>query len=316
MSRYDLVTFGEGQLRLTVPDGSRLGNTTALKVCAAGSEANVAGLLAQRERACAWATVLPRGDLGDRVLLEYRSVGVDLSHVRRTETGRVAVYYLEPAASGLPARVRYDRLHTAFRSVKVTDFDWETLLDTRLMFVSGITAALSPETAALTKHAIDAALGREVPVALDVNHRSTLWSDDEAREALEPALGEVDVLLCSIRDAERVFGAVGNPTDVAARLADRTSARHVICTDGFRGVHYDGIDGPESFPVTRVPIADRPGAGDALVAGVLDGYLDGDVKDGVRRGQRFAAIALTHFGDLTHLGPDDLAVTAGDDIVR
>ena|GEM_PF-4922220 len=61
---YDLTTIGEGQLRLTVHHGQRLSNISELRACAAGSEANVAGLLSQLGRSTAWATILPEGDLG------------------------------------------------------------------------------------------------------------------------------------------------------------------------------------------------------------------------------------------------------------
>ena len=44
---FDLTTIGEGQIRLTVPQGERLSNTRQLRMTAACSEANVAGLLSQ-----------------------------------------------------------------------------------------------------------------------------------------------------------------------------------------------------------------------------------------------------------------------------
>ena len=50
MTTYDLTTFGEAQIRLTVPRGDRLATCRELRLTPAGSEANVAGLLAQLER--------------------------------------------------------------------------------------------------------------------------------------------------------------------------------------------------------------------------------------------------------------------------
>ena len=47
MTTYDLTTFGEAQIRLTVPGGDRLSTCRELRLTPAGSEANVAGLLAQ-----------------------------------------------------------------------------------------------------------------------------------------------------------------------------------------------------------------------------------------------------------------------------
>ena len=55
MTTYDLTTFGEAQIRLTVPMGDRLATCRGLRLTPAGSEANVAGLLAQLGRRAAFA---------------------------------------------------------------------------------------------------------------------------------------------------------------------------------------------------------------------------------------------------------------------
>jgi 2-dehydro-3-deoxygluconokinase len=313
---YDLTTFGEGQLRFTVLPGARLSDARSLRVCAAGSEANVAGLLAQVGRTTAWSTILPDGDLGERVLGEYRSAGVDLRHVVRRPGGRVATYYLEPAAGGLPARVAYDREGTALRTATPDDFDWDALLDTRCLFVTGITAALTDATAELVHFAVGAAASRGIPVALDVNHRTTLWSPDRARRVLEPLFERVWTVFCSRRDAKAVFGIDGEGAEVARELRRRSWATHVVTTDGADAVHYAGAAGERSIPVRPVEVRDRPGAGDALVGATLHGLLDDRFEDALRWGVRAAAIALGHDGDLTRLSPADLDAPAGTDIHR
>jgi len=155
--RYDLTTIGEGQIRLTCERGDRLATARSLRMTAAGSEANVAGLLSELGRSTAWTTKLPRGELADRIALEYSAVGVDMSHVVMTDEGRVALYFLEPGEFPLPGKVTYDREYTPFRSIVPEDFDWDALLDTRLVFLTGITAALTPETARVVRYAADAA---------------------------------------------------------------------------------------------------------------------------------------------------------------
>lgn len=315
MSAYDLTTFGEGQLRLTVPSNERLLGTRELRVCSAGSEANVAGLLAQLGRSVAWASVLPQGDLGDRVLSEYRAAGVDLGHVKRTSSGRVAMYYLEPSEPGLPARVQYDREGTPFRELTPEDLDWDSLLDTRLLFVSGITTALTPSTAATVAYAVDQATQRGVDVAVDINHRELLWSAADAAETLEPILRRARIVFCARRDATALFGIHGSAADVASALAARLGVRSVVLTDGPAAVTLAEDGHTSTVDALRVPVVDRPGAGDAFVAGVLHGFLRGNLRDGLGYGVRAAAIALTHHGDLTLVRPTDLEVT-DTDIIR
>jgi 2-dehydro-3-deoxygluconokinase len=58
--------------------------------------------------------------------------------------------------------------------------------------------------------------------------------------------------------------------------------------------------GGEVLQIDAVPVAivDRLGAGDALAAGVLDGWLDGDLPRGLRRGVLLAGMALAQHGDM------------------
>ena len=126
--RYDLTTIGEGQIRLTCERGDRLATARSLRMTAAGSEANVAGLLSELGRSTAWTTKLPRGELADRIALEYSAVGVDMSHVVLADEGRVALYFLEPGEFPLPGKVTYDCQYTPFRSITPDDFDWDTAM--------------------------------------------------------------------------------------------------------------------------------------------------------------------------------------------
>lgn len=313
---YDLTTIGEGQIRLTCERGERLATARSLRMTAAGSEANVSGLLAELGRSTAWATKLPRGELADRIALEYSAVGVDMRHVVLTEEGRVALYFLEPGEFPLPGKVTYDRLHTPFRSIAPGDFDIDSLLDTRVVFLTGITASLTPATAAVVRHFADAAHERGVAVALDINFRSLLWSGEQAREVLEPIARRAAILFCSRADAGIVFGIRGEGLKVCRALREEMGAPTVVSTDGRAGTYLSTAEGDRAFEIKSVPVIDRPGAGDSFVAGTLHGWLDGDVERGIAMGTKVAQLALTHHGDLTHVRPGELELSLGSDIVR
>ena len=227
MTTYDLTTLGEAQIRLTVPRGDRLATCRELRLTPAGSEANVAGLLAQLGRRTAFASVIPHGDLAQRFIDEYRSVGVDLSHCIRCE-GRMALYFMEPGDPPLPAKVVYDRLYTKFREIRPETFDWEALLDTRVLFVTGITAALTDNTGETVTWAVREAARRGVKVALDVNYRSLLWPAEKARSVLEPLLEHVSILFCSRPDGIKVFGMEGDGPAVNVALRKRYGLDHVV----------------------------------------------------------------------------------------
>lgn len=313
---FDLTTIGEGQIRLTVPHGERLSRTRHLQMSAACSEANVSGLLAQLGRSASWCSVMPTGDLAERCLSEYRSVGVDMSNMIRVPEGRVALYFMEPGEPPMPSRVTYDRMSTPFREISSEDVNWDSMLDTRLVFVTGITAALTASTAGVVRELVDRASERGIDIALDVNFRSLLWSPEQARAVLTPIAERASILLCSRRDAEVVFSITGEKSECSRKIREAFGSTHVISTDQCDGVYYSGPDGEQDFEVAVVPVVDRPGAGDSFVAGTLHGYLDGDIRAGIGYGMRIATYALTHHGDLTVIAPRELAIPTTTDIIR
>lgn len=314
--KYDLSTIGEGQIRFTVEHGERLMFTRSVHMNPACSEANVAGLLSQLGRKALWTSSLPTGDLGDYILAEYRSVGVHMDAMVRRPGGRTALYFLEPSVYPMPANVIYDREWTVFRATGIDDYDWDTILDTKIVFLTGITASLTDTTAEVLRHAADEGVRRGAEVILDVNFRRKLWSGDKAREVLTPIAEQASVLFCSIADAEKVFGITGTPEEVTAELRDRFGCKYVVSTNHMEGPYLRGPEGFREYRTTPISVVDRPGAGDAFVAATIHGYLSGDIAEGVKWGQRASGFALTHKGDLTRIRPDELRIPLGSDIDR
>jgi 2-dehydro-3-deoxygluconokinase len=262
---------------------------------------------------------MPQGDLAERCLAEFRGAGIDLTAMVRRPTGRVALYFMEPAAPPMPSNVTYDREYTPFRSAGVNDYDWELILDTKIIFLTGITAALTEQTARVVRYAADAAHERGIDVVLDVNYRSKLWDGERAAAVLTPIAELATVLFCSRRDADWVFGLSSTPAEgvqICRALRERFGNQAVVSTDQCDGVYLSDTAGDEAYAVETVPVIDRPGAGDAFVAGTLHGFLAGSIRDGVCYGQRVAKYALTHYGDLTRIRPEELDIPTTTDIVR
>ena len=228
----------------------------------------------------------------------------------------MALYFMEPGDPPLPAKVVYDRLYTKFRDITPETFNWDVLLDTRVLFVTGITAALTENTGRTVAFAVREAARRGVKVALDVNYRSMLWSADKARSVLEPLLEHVSILFCSRPDGIKVFGLEGDGPTVNAALRQRYNIPHVVSTDATAGCYYSGIEGGKIYTIEPVRVTDRPGAGDALVGGTLHGYLNDNVMEGVNYGLRTSKLALIHYGDLTRVTASELEIPTTADIVR
>jgi 2-dehydro-3-deoxygluconokinase len=314
--RFDVTAVGETMLRLSVPAGERLEAARRLETAAGGAESNVVGALAALGRRSGFVTALPDNALGRFVARELRSAGVDVEGLVWSPSGRLGTYFVEFAPNGAPrpTDVVYDRAGSCASELDGAAVDWSYAADTRILHLTGITPAISAAGRELVEALVARAREAGVPVSFDVNHRAQLWSAGEARTVLESLAREVEILFCSLRDAEQVFGLAGTPAEVGARLADLTGARAVVVSSAAAGATlWSPATGALAATAPAVQTIDRLGAGDALAAGVLDGWLDGDLELGIRRGVALSALALTQRGDIviTTRSELDQALVAG-----
>ncbi len=296
--RFDVSTLGEMMLRLSVPSGERLETAARLDVYSAGAESNVASLLARLGRPTRWVGALPDNPLGKRAAGALRAAGVDLGGVLWRDHGRMGTYYVEFGAPPRGIRVTYDRAGSCASEMGPDDPDWEALLDTRLVHLTGITPALSASCRALSVETLRRARQHGVPVSFDLNYRSRLWTEAEAAGVLKPLIQGVDLLFCNAADATRLFDIQGDREAVAQAVLELSQARQVVVTFGEQGaLAWDGQSWLHQ-PARPTQIVDRLGAGDALAAGVLHGWLDHDLAAGLRYGVTLAAMALSQLGDM------------------
>ncbi len=317
--RFDVVSLGETMLRLSVPIGERLDDARALDVEVGGAESNVCVALARLGRCCGWVSRLPDHVLGNAVLRSLRADGLDVSAVKRVPGERVGVYFLEYATQPRSIQVIYDRANSAASRMTVDDIDWVYLLDTHVLHITGITAALSDSCYEVVEQAIRRAREAGVMVSFDVNYRAKLWDAATAGERLRPLIAQADLLFCKSADATLLFGCTGEPPVLMSRLKSLTEARAIFCTFGEQGAALLVGDEFTSHPAIAVQIVDRIGSGDAFAAGVLDGVLAGDVREGLRRGAALAAIALSQHGDrplTSRTELDAVLAQTGHDVVR
>lgn len=296
--RCDVTSLGEMMLRLSVPSGKRLEAAAQLDVYPAGAESNVTSLLARLGRRARWVGALPENPLGRLAASRLRESGVALDGIIWRKTGRMGTYYVEFGAPPRGIRVVYDRAGSCASQLQPADIDWDALLDTRLLHLTGITPALSTSCREIVFEAVRRARLRNVPVSFDVNHRQNLWAESEAAETLSALIKGVDLLFCSAADAARLFQFSGDMQAVAQAMLEYSQARSMVVTFGEQGVLlWDGQSWRRE-PARPTEVIDRLGAGDALAAGLIHGWLDGDLAAGGRYGVILAALALSQFGDM------------------
>lgn len=296
-THFDVASFGESMMRLSVPAGRRLGDARSFDASLGGAESNVCFALAGLGRSVGWFSALPDTSLGDWALRQLIVGDVDVTGVVRSPGTRLGNYFLELAASPNPVEVIYDRRNSAAAQVAPEDLDLGRLLDTQWIHLTGITPALGDGPRDVVDAILEKAPAAGARVSLDVNYRAKLWPPDRACAWIGPRLSAVDLLFCGRVDAATVFGLDGPPDEVVRRLAGDTRSGMAVLTLGEDGaVACDG-DRLRQVKAVRAEVIDRLGAGDAFAAGVLDGLLDGSLDEGLSRGAALAAMALAQHGD-------------------
>lgn len=318
-TRFDVTTTGETMIRLSVPVGERLERAAQLDMYPGGAEANLAVALARMGRRSAWVGGLPATPLGRWLANHLRVAGVDLEGVVWSDTGRMGTYYVEFATPPRATQVVYDRANSVAANLTPADIPWEHLLDTRLLHLTGITPPLSEGCRAIVVEACARARAAGIPISFDVNFRSKLWSPQEAGEFIIPLVQGIDLFFCGRGDAKNLLGLSGDAEEMVRRLAKMTRAKTVALTLADEGVM--AWDGKEILhePAKPVTIIDRPGAGDGLAAGVIHGWLDGDLRRGLQTGVVLAALSLSQHGDMIVTTPDEVEAlmrTPGVTLVR
>jgi 2-dehydro-3-deoxygluconokinase len=297
---YDVVAPGEVMLRLASRPPTRLEQARELDVSYGGTEANVLCALARLGHRTAWISALPANVWGERLARELRGHGVDVDHVVWREGGRIGTYFIEYGVAPRPIRVVYDRQGSAFAGLDDAGLDWARLSRTRVVHLTGVTAALGAGPRRLFERALAEGRAAGALVSLDVNYRAALWTPAAARAYLEPVLERVGLLFVGLADARVVFGLDGEAETVAKSLRALAPDAVVALTLGDRGsvVLADRTHRPTRLYALDA-VADRVGAGDAFAAGFLHGWLTAhDAQRAQDLGTALAALKCTMWGDI------------------
>ncbi len=288
-----IVTLGEIMLRLSASVGDRLSSAETLRVHYGGGEANVAASLAQFGYHAYFVSKVPENPLGQGALRHLRAQGVHPDYVL-TGGSRLGTYYLESGNGERSTQVLYDRKYSSFSMMTIEELDFEEIFrDAALFHVSGITLALSATLRELVLVAFQKAKELGVKVSLDFNYRATLWSHQEASEALRPLLPYVDICSFGELDAIHLLGL--EKSEERNSREEQLSAYYRQVQERypniaymyatFRAVHTAShndlqgnlfVDGIlyQSKLHQMTNIVDRVGGGDAFAAGVLYGILE------------------------------------------
>lgn len=329
MAKYDFMSFGEPNIRLTPPEHDRLGQAEELRLGIAAAElnccVNISNLSVERlmpTLKTAYVTKLVDNWTGSYIVKHAQMHGVDMSNVvvepfdkiGRTRNG---LAFVEVGIGPRASYQIYDRGHTALSKIQPGDVDWEKTLDTRWFHTTGIVTALGEHTAGEVLAALKAAKKNGATTSYDLNYRATLWSREKARAAAEQLMPYIDVILGNEEDFDTMLGIHAEGTDESFSAIDPMNYRKVaekvmekyphvqIVGTSLREVrtallnNWQGcIMTKNGFFVSRkyenLEINDRVGGGDSFASGLIWSKLTGrDDQASVDFAVAFSALCHT-----------------------
>ena len=222
-------------------------------------------------------------------------------------------------------RVHNDRAGEVGRTLKAKDFDLNRIFKkegARLMHISGLFAALSPETGKLCLKLSEIAKANDTRISFDLNYRASFWKgrEQELREIFSLIASRSDILIGNEEDFQLALGIEGpeaggkdlsSKIDSFKEMIERvrkaypnasvfaTTLREVINVNSHMWGAIMFADNEWHVVEPReIPVLDRIGGGDGFVGGMLYAYLkEMPVSDWVKFGWATGAMAVTMLED-------------------
>lgn len=297
-----VLGIGEIMIQLNPINKGPLRHANVFERRVAGSEATVIIGMSRLGFDSAFFTAVGKDELGQCIVSTLDAERVNTKFIK-TGGGFTPVYFVQRGYP-VPGKtdVLYYRKGSAFSKVVPKDINEKMLDETGLIFVSGITPALSQSCFQTARNAVSLAKGRHVKFAFDTNIRKKLLPDkDAAAAALNYFIQNADILITGMGDLEFMFP--GMQTDVQiSMLKEQTKAELIVLKMGERGSKAYKDSSVFSAKSFRVDVVDELGAGDAFDAAFLSSILKGmQIDRALTYGNAAGAIAVGSIGDIEPL---------------
>ena len=308
----DLFTFGESLSVFISSDTDSVMSATKFERVTAGAEVNVAVALSRLGLKAQYFSRFGNDQLGSVMLADIEAEGVDVSLAKRVDSFTGAM--VRNPGKSAPVEISYLRKGSAASTIEPSDILDSYISSTRWLHATGITCAISESGAKTVKHALEKAAQLKIKSSFDLNIRRKLWSEEQARKALEPLAKDVELLIGGEDEYQVVFGKV-EPKQILAEVNKR-GCKIAVMTKGDQKMRFS-IDGNyEEITPPKVVAVDPVGSGDAFTGGVIAGLLSGmSTTQALEQGSICGALVASMFGDWTGI-PSGVAGVIDKEIIQ
>ena len=300
--KLDFVSLGEVMIQLNPLTPGPLRHVRYFEVHVAGAEANTLIGLSRLGHSCGLITRVGNDEFGELILSTLRSEGIDVSRIRKDSEHPTGVYFIQRHYP-VPGKstVYYYRRGSAASCMGEDDVDEEYIVNSRALYLTGITPALSQSCLKAFDKAYATAARGGLDIVFDTNIRLKLWgSPEEAKEVLAKYL-RAKIVFTNIEDLSILLP--NTPVVDAAKHVLSKGAEVVVVKLGEEGavaITKDSVIKSEPYKVPFVE--DVIGAGDAFNAAFIASYYRGlPLNEALEYANYAGALVVTVRGDIEAL---------------
>lgn len=296
MEALEVVTAGETMMAFEAQDYGPLGEVSFYRKWVGGAESNFSIGLARLGFRCGWFSRLGDDEFGKAIFKTLRGEGVDVSRVIFDPAFPTGVFFVERQAEG-DFGCYYYRRDSATAQLSRADIDFGYVKSAKIIYLTGITPALSHSAREATKEICELAASNKQMLIFDPNLRLKLWDIDEARATLIPLMVRSTFVLPGEKELTLLMDC--EDLEPAIEKAHEMGIKNLIIKQGAKGASIASA-GEKAIKLPcftlRNPISSM-GAGDCFAAGFVAGLLENQsLEECVRWANAMGAFCLMGWG--------------------
>lgn len=264
----------------------------------AGAEVNVGIGLSRLGHQVSYLTKISTDEMGDYIYKALEKEQLASPYILRDQTLPVGIMYKNKVKEGDPKTLYYRKGSAASKMTKA-DIDRIDFSQLKLVHLTGIPAALSPEFREACFYLIQQAKESGCLLTFDSNLRPSLWESEALMiETINELAVLSDIFLPGLEEGQLLTGLT--TTEEIADYYLTRGVSHVVVKNGAQGAFVKSQNQEkrlvEGFLVEK--IVDTVGAGDGFAVGIIDGLLRKlSLPEAVENANAIGAIQVQHVSD-------------------
>lgn len=269
----DVMLVGEPMVLFYADEYGSLAEVNHFKKGLAGAEVNVGIGLSRLGHEVSYLTKLSTDEMGDYIYNALEKENLASKYIFRDSSLPVGVMYKNKVKEGDPKTLYY-RKGSAASTINKDAIDQIDFNEFKVVHLTGIPAALSPEFREASFYLIEKARESGCLISFDSNLRPSLWESEEVMiETINALAQQSDIFLPGIEEGQLLTGLTEIEEIADYYLAQ--GVQHVVIKNGSKGAFVKSQDQSkhmvDGFFVKCV--VDTVGAGDGFAVGIIDGVL-------------------------------------------